>query len=96
MDIVRNISAVEKLKCTLLSDIARLYESMSVPGQPQSEKKEIAASIIITVYLLSTKLGISFEEISNKVVESLKADILRESPLSKDKSMLCKYLSKKI
>lgn len=93
-DIVKNISVIEKLKCDLLSGTSDLFSGMTVSGTTISERKELLAEIIISAYLLSSRLGIDLSEIDRTILNKLKTGLLEQSPLSKDKSLLYKFIDK--
>lgn len=93
-DIVKNIAAIEKLKSDLLSGTAELFKGMTVSDTSVGEQKECLSEIIIAAYLLSGRLGIEFKEIDQAALKKLKAGLLEASPLSKEKSLLYKFMNR--
>ena len=76
INIIRNISTIEKLKCAILSETARLFKSMNEHGD--SDNKEILSRLLADVYLLADKIGISPNELDSSAIKQLKADMLSE------------------
>jgi hypothetical protein len=98
-DITKKIKMIEKLKSSLLSQIAYLYSSMSEDEQPKEESYlDILADIMILTYLLSNKLGSANEALDIKVLNKLKLAMLGSQGEStewvKELSELSKHLMK--
>lgn len=68
-NITRGLKTIELLKCELVDGISSLFKAM-IPNQ---EKKIINAlvRIIISVYLLARRLGISFDRIDQEMNEEI-------------------------
>lgn len=69
VDIARNIQAIERLRTDLLSLVAALGRAMLKGAMDQI--LDALAGIIITVYLLGRRLGISFSRLEARLGEKL-------------------------
>jgi hypothetical protein len=77
IDITKNIKIIESLKCELLSDISQLYTSMSEYSTSESaERDDILANMIMITYMLSKRLGISYQALDMKILNKLKLGII--------------------
>lgn len=92
-DITKNIRIIEMLKSQLLTDIADLYNNLYQTNSEFSERSDILADLILTTYLLSNRLGLSYNSLDLKVINKLKLGVLEEnSPLHDDVSELLRYI----
>ncbi|MFP4697991.1 MAG: MazG-like family protein [Eubacteriales bacterium] len=85
LDITRKIKHIEKLKSSLLSQIADLFVSMSEEDQLEGDTSVgILADILILTYLLSNKLGTPNEALDLKVINKLKLAIIENENNASD------------
>ncbi|HOA80609.1 MAG TPA: MazG-like family protein [Defluviitaleaceae bacterium] len=79
-DITRSLKIVEKLKSQLLCDVANLFSEMVESDENSHEERgDLLANIIILTYLLSKKLGISYNTLDMKIYNKLKLGILENT-----------------
>jgi|GEM_PF-3883254 len=89
IDILRSISIIEKLKCEILSETARLFKSMNEHGE--ADNKEILSKLLTNVYLLAERIGISPEALDASALKKLKAQMLSretDEPHSEENKLL--------
>ncbi len=89
LDVTAQIKAIELLKCELLSGLAELYEALRKPSR--GGERAALASMLINIHLLSRRLGVDFEKLSEEAVLKLRRDIL-EGRATADMELLIKYL----
>lgn len=77
-DITKKIQMIEKLKSSLLGQIADLYACMSEEEQIDASYLDILADIMTLTYLLANKLGASYEALDIKVLNKLKIALLND------------------
>lgn len=97
MDITAHIKAIETLKCALLTDLAALYESMRKPSRPE-ERDEPLADMLVTLYLLSRRLGVNFSQLDGLAIQRLRLHALDETrprAFTAETQALLQYLSGK-
>lgn len=83
IDITRNIKMIESFKCELLNSVAELYSSMADHSKSTSDRADILSNLVVLTYLLSEKLGISYQALDSKVINKIKLEMLTEgSPLA--------------
>ena len=84
-DIASNIKALEKSKCELLSSVSDLFDSL-LHSNDQSEnlknRADIIAQIIITSFLISSRLSISNSELTSKILNRLRLQLIEDNNLS--------------
>jgi hypothetical protein len=90
LDITTQIKAIERLKCELLTDLAALYESLRTPARADGD--EALAALLINVYLLARRLGLSFEKLNEEAVYKLRREILDGA--GAEKELLIKFLGR--
>lgn len=88
IDITRNIKIIEGFQCELLNSLAQLFTSMQDAKATTKERAEILSNIVIVVYLLSEKLGISPTALDTKVLSRLKIGLLEEGATDEWKAVL--------
>lgn len=97
-DITKKIKIIEKLKSSLLSQIADLYSIMSEDNKAQDDSYlNHLGDILILTYLLANKLGTSSEALDIKVLNKLKIAMLNDTNTeewSKELSQLSRHLMK--
>ena len=94
-DVAQNIMIIEKLKAQLINQVADLYQNMLGCMPSDEARAEILADIVITVYLLSSKLGENIDSLDEKIVNKLRLGLLDESnKLHTEMSALIKRLSR--
>ncbi len=89
LDVTTQIKAIELLKCELLSGLAELYEVLRKPAR--GEERAALASLLINLYLLSRRLGVDFEKLTEEAVLKLRREILNGRAAA-DVELLIKYL----
>lgn len=88
LDITKNIKTIEGFKSQLLTGVAELFESMVDGSATTKERAEILSDILIVTYLLSDKLGISYNTLDLKVLSRIKVGILEEKGTTEWKTAL--------
>ena len=73
-DIAQSIKAIEVLKSRLLSEVACLYENMTMAQIDTEKREDILSEIVILSYLLSDKLGVSHDDLDERIISKLKQD----------------------
>ncbi|MGE5328439.1 MAG: MazG-like family protein [Deltaproteobacteria bacterium] len=98
VDITRNIKIIEGLKSQILTEIAALFRSL-VSGFKEDAREEIGdaiANIIIIAFLLSKRLGITYNAIGLKVQNKIRNGIINQQEEEKyygDLTELAKYMN---
>lgn len=92
VDIVKKITYIEGLKCRLLSQTANLFESMANGSASSADKKDILSELLISTYLLSEQMGVSFEAIDHCAVNRLKASLACNENNSAQEKLLIQHL----
>jgi len=70
IDIARNIKVIEWLKTELVSTVAALFKAMVKNSEEAIE--DALAGIIVTVYVMARRLGISFAQLDIKVESKIR------------------------
>lgn len=79
-DITRSLKIVEKLKSQILCDIAHLFSEMvDYDKDSYEDRGDLLADIVILTYLLSKKLGVSYNTLDIKIRNKLKLGVLENS-----------------
>jgi len=79
INVARNLRILETMKCSLLSDIAGLYEDMMQNGsEEKNEISERLSDIILTSYLLAKQLGIGYNVLEKKLEKKIRMYLLEE------------------
>ena len=97
IDITRNIKLIEWLKSELLTDLASLFKVLAggVGENIHDAVSEILSNIILIVYLLGKRLGISYNAIDLKVRNKIKLGLVENHDVEKyygDLSELSRHL----
>lgn len=98
IDITRNVKVIEWLKSQVLMDIAVLFKSL-VSGVKEEVRDTIADSIsniIIVIYLLGKRLGITYNTIELKMEKKIRLGIIEQHDVEKyygDLSELARHLN---
>ena len=97
-DIAKTIKIIEWLKAQLLADVSQLFSGM-VEGYNRRSNEHIdtLANMIILIYLLGKKLGVSYDTLDVKVLNQLKLGMLEtenDTDWLTDFSMLTRHLDK--
>ena len=71
LDIVKNITVIESLKCGLLSSVSGLYESLSGNSRDELAKMDFLAEIVINAFLLADKTGMGSSELLSEIYKRL-------------------------
>ncbi|NBI06560.1 hypothetical protein D3Z33_06760 [Senegalia massiliensis] len=76
IDITKNIRVIEWLKIEILNSVSLLF-NLLYKGVKEGQEAllDCLANIILVTYLLGKRLGLSFEEIDNKVEKKVKLGI---------------------
>ena len=84
MDIIRNLRAIEWLKSEILVTIAEVYQLLS-KGEDyiKEDLEDLISNIILLSFLLSKRLGISYEEIESSLIDKIKLNILEGHKIEK-------------
>jgi hypothetical protein len=78
-DIMGNMRLIESYKTFLLASVADLFVTMSKGNRALNDEiSEELSEIIILSYLLGKKLGISYQNIDEKIIKKLKLGLLEE------------------
>ncbi|RJQ27378.1 MAG: hypothetical protein C4589_08425 [Peptococcaceae bacterium] len=96
VDIAKNIKIIEWLKADLLTSLAALFKA-TLKGR-EEVLLDALASVIITSYVLSRRLGISFSRLDLKIESKLRQGIDDNHEVEKwhkDLSTLLNYLADK-
>lgn len=88
IDITNKIKIIEQLKSQLLMDVSSVFSNMASDEGDNKNNIDLLADIVIITYLLSDKLGTSFEGLDIKVKNKLKIALLTEEGQSKWRSQL--------
>jgi len=70
-DIAKNIRTIEWLKADILSSLSLLFKTM-IKEDREEKVVDALASIIITVYVLGSRLGIRFSQLDIEMEMKLK------------------------
>lgn len=88
IDITQNIKLIESYQCELLNLLAQLYSSMQNNKIGTKERAEILSDMVIMIYLLSERLGVSFTALDTKILNHLRIGILEEEANTQWKTAL--------
>ena len=80
IDITKNIRLIELLKSDMLTQMAGLYEELLRPG-PLSRREEQLSKLIISSYLLSERIGGSYEQLNEEIADHLRLMLLDDKTL---------------
>lgn len=94
LDITKNIKTIEILKSRLLSEIAFLHENMVKVNPEKEERVDVLSEIVILTYMLSSKLGIDYNALDEKIINKLKLAVLQDSGSFSDINKLLKHIDK--
>ncbi len=77
MNIAANVRAIDTVKSELLSELARLYRTLSDYGEEPiyDDVLNELATINAMCYILSKRLGMSFESVDDRMLELLSAAV---------------------
>ncbi|MGI6575066.1 MAG: MazG-like family protein [bacterium] len=94
IDIARNLRIIQWLKAELLENISTLFKAM-LRGS-EEYMLEALAGLIITIYVLARRLGLSFARLEKKVVNLIQMSISEDHEVEKwysDLSVLLEHFS---
>ena len=94
LDIARNIKVVEWLKTELLGAVSACFKAMLKNSEVAIE--DALASIIVTVYVLARRLGVSFNQLDITVESKVRTGIKERHEVEVwygDLNALLKYLN---
>ena len=96
IDITRNIRIIEFLKSELLTSVASLHRLLLKGTKASRESlKDVLANIILVVYILAKRFGLTYRSIDSKVMDKIKIGRLEEHETEKwygDLSGLSEYM----
>jgi len=76
-DITKTIKTIEWLKSQLLADVSQLFSGMvEGPAKRSDEHIDTLANMVILIYLLGKKLGVSYDTLDLKMLNRLKLGML--------------------
>lgn len=97
-DITKTIKIIEWLKAQLLADVSQLFSGMVEGSSRRSDEHiDTLANMIILIYLLGKKLGVSYDALDVKVLNKLKLGMLESDNTTDwlaDLAMLSRHLDK--
>lgn len=96
VDIARNIRVIEWLKTELVSTVAALFKAMIKNSEEAIE--DALASIIVTVYVIARRLGVSFAQLDIRVESKVRNGIREKHEIEDwygDLSAFLRYLGDK-
>lgn len=77
VDIAGTLRVIERLKSQMLMDVAHLFEDLNEPNRNSDiERGDLLADIVILSYLLSKKLGISYEQINRRIINKTRVGLV--------------------
>ena len=96
IDITKNIRIIELLKSDILSQTAGLFEELLRPG-PLSQRLDRLSKLIISSYLLSERIGGSFEQLDAKIADDLRLLLLDDKKAwdREDAGALLKHMQRR-
>lgn len=93
IDIVKNMKTVEWLKSDLLTNIAYLHRIFVDTEENSKENiEDTISNIIIGSYILSNRLGISFNDIDYTIRDSIRLNLIEEHKIERWYGDLSKLL----
>ncbi|MDR1914200.1 MAG: MazG-like family protein [Clostridiales bacterium] len=91
MDITANIRIIEMLKTELLKHVADLHEAL-LKQMPLAEREELLSRIVIDCYMLTRRIGGSYEQLDNNISDTLRLMLLDgKEPSVRDAGGLIKF-----
>lgn len=96
VDIARNIRVIEWLKTELIGTVAALFKGMVKSSDEAIE--DALASMVVTVYVLARRLGVSFAQLDVRIESKVKNAIRDKHEVEDwygDLTALLKYLGDK-
>lgn len=96
MDIAKNIRVIEWLKAEIVESVAALFKSLLKAGD--EAVGDCLANIIISIYILGRRVGISFQQIDFRVESKLRLSINEAHEVEQwygDLSALLGYLERR-
>lgn len=96
-EITKNMRQIETFKSQLLSNVAELYESLLDGNRKMTERTNLLSDIVIVTYLLSEKLGVSYNALDMRILNQIKLGILKEKGVSEwqtSLALLAKHIDK--
>lgn len=80
VDIAGTLRVIESLKSQMLMDVAQLFAELNEPNRNSTtERGDILADIVILAYLLSNKLGISYQQIDRRIVNKTRLGLVESN-----------------
>lgn len=84
IDITKNIRVIDWLKIEMLNTVSSLFSLLHKGSKDGQEAiLDCLANMILVTYLLGKRLGLSFEEIDNKVSNKAKLGIAEDHKIEK-------------
>ncbi len=99
VDIIKNLKTIEWLKSEMLISLANLYQLL-VNGEDdiKEDLEDLISNIILLSYLLSKRLGLSYEDIDSNLQDKIKLNLLEDHKIEKwhgDLSELLEFMMSK-
>ena len=95
-DITGSIKALEALKLELLQAVVDLHKSMANQRHSRDERLACLAGALVRTYMLSARLGISFEQLDEKAADEIKVQISKEDEaLAADFAALLRHMRRR-
>lgn len=94
LDIARNIKVIEWLKTELVDSVSALFKAMLKNSEEAIE--DALASMIMTIYILARRLGVSFAQLDIRVESKVRNGIKEKHEIENwygDLSALLKYIN---
>lgn len=96
MDVMKNLRTIEWIKSEILISISNLYKLLSTGEDDfKKESEDLISNIILLSYILSRRLGISYEDINSNLEDKIKLNLIEEHKIEKwygDLSELLKFI----
>ena len=93
IDITKNIRLIELLKSDMLTQLAGIFEELLRPG-PLSQREARLSKLIISCYVLSKRIGCSYDQLDEKITDILRLNLLENKMIGDkgDFSELLKHI----
>lgn len=99
MDIIKNLRTIEWLKGEILASVASLYQLLARgEDDTKDDLEDLISNIMLLSFLLSKRLGISYEDIISNLKDKVKLNILEGHKIEKwygDLSELMEFIRTK-
>ena len=76
-DVAKSIRMTENLQCQMLTQLSDFYTALH-RNASKTEKTEMLANMVIALYLMAERLGISPEAVDRKAAANIRLGLLQE------------------